>query len=684
MPNRFNNIYDNQYVSTYVPLPFEEIIAAGAGKQKSYDTAVKEEDALANLKAKIKYRDTVDAFGKSYAVEDGNYVRQRFDKLSKDLEAQADEIAKGDKGSQAYRDFIRKEGRKLQEEMSTGRLAEINTAAMTYDEQQKAMAEAKDLGKSGWRALEIERNRAKYGANKGILGTDRLSTANVGEFVDRNKELDDLTKGINEEVTSLYAAAQDGYIKTGKREEITPEKIRNTVRNFMGNSQAITDIRREYEYNIERGADPVEAEKVANNQIKEIEDALVYKYTKSTASADMKNDSLFNMREGHAREDALLEPKFDIGYEPSMPGQGSKEVLNNSLHSLGLDGFNFDNDGKFHINTDTDSIYKIDGKIYKRGDKLPEGYKTVDAVWGADTSIKGPKGETIRPSKGYDIKEQHAQISKVAERLGIKIDKADPNWMEKVGTSIKTLMTSNSNYTAFDAGTVNALGSYYGMKADKDGMILDPGSMSYVTLKDANGNLLKGTDSQEIANQITGILRGGRMLGSSKSITDKTSAGDMAVQGSDGQVYYMNTNLKKLNEAQKSSHNLFSSVGRYITKGDKYNGTDTKELATIAATEQAAAATKVSGKTIQIDPNSIKVINKEYSKDGNKEYITVLVPGPNGTPEAKALVIDHKTQSYKMRGLDEAALELDSQNLKEPLKFYSEKRYDKIATTPEQ
>lgn len=37
MANRFNNIYDNQYISTYVPLPFQEMVALGALKQGKQD-----------------------------------------------------------------------------------------------------------------------------------------------------------------------------------------------------------------------------------------------------------------------------------------------------------------------------------------------------------------------------------------------------------------------------------------------------------------------------------------------------------------------------------------------------------------------------------------------------------------------------------------------------------------------
>lgn len=45
MPNRFNNIYDNQYVSTHVPLPFNSLVALASAKQKQHDDAISEQDS---------------------------------------------------------------------------------------------------------------------------------------------------------------------------------------------------------------------------------------------------------------------------------------------------------------------------------------------------------------------------------------------------------------------------------------------------------------------------------------------------------------------------------------------------------------------------------------------------------------------------------------------------------------
>lgn len=323
MPSRFNQLIEpNKYVSQYVPLPLELIAAEGAEKQKQFNKSVEEEDALSDLQEKVQALDQVKAFGQTYNVGDKDYANKYFNDLNQELSTKADELAKGDKGSVEYKTWLKKKSRDINKELSTGKLGEINAAYKTYQEQQKALQEAKDLNLSPWRAIEIERSRQGYGVGQGIEGDQRLSTSNVGEYVDRNKELDDLTKGINEELTSLYASPDNqGYIRSGKMEEIKDVKIRNTFRNFLDNSKTKQDIIKEIEYGIANGSiNPNNFEKEFANRASAIEEGLVAKYRKSTGTKSLRSDANYLQQQRFNREDAQAVPLATTGESSDYQG----------------------------------------------------------------------------------------------------------------------------------------------------------------------------------------------------------------------------------------------------------------------------------------------------------------------------------------------------------------------------
>lgn len=339
--NRYTEFNPQPYVSTYVPLPLDTMYQALASKQKAYDKAEEDEMALSDLQSKIKSLEQVDAFGQSYSVGDRQYVKQYFQNLNKELETKADELVKGDKASSEYQAWLKKKARELNQEMSSGNLARIQSAYDTYTEQQKAIAEAKDLGISPWRALQIEQNRRAYGESQGFGSGESLSKYNVGEYVDRNKEMDDLSKGINEELTKIYANPDNqGYIRTGKISEITEPKIIEMFRGFLPNSKTDLDIREEIKYEIQSGKlDPKDASAAYNQKVTNIENALVSKYRMSKGDKDIKADSWLMYKDKQAVDEDRAYPK-----QQTKEGRTTK-FMQNKLEGLGVVA----NDGTFDI-----------------------------------------------------------------------------------------------------------------------------------------------------------------------------------------------------------------------------------------------------------------------------------------------------------------------------------------------
>jgi len=341
MANRYTEYNPQQYVSTYVPLPLELMYKGLVDKQKSYDAAEEKEGVLLDLQSKIKALDQVEAFGNTYNVKDKEYVREYFNKLNSEINDKADAIVGGDKSRGEYNNWLRKKSRELDSEMSTGKLGQINQAYNIYQEQQKAIAEAKDLGISAWRANQIDSNRLSYGQGEGYLSGNQLQKLNIGEYVDRNKEFDELSKGINSELTTLYAQADNrGYIGSKKIEEITEPKIRNMVRNFLPNSKTLSDIKEELDRKVVTGKlDPEDYNKALQAEYNSIEQAMVEKYRMSKGDQGLKSDATYLRGNDIKLEEERLYPT-----QQTKEGRTSKFMIN-QLEGLGV----VDNDGKFDI-----------------------------------------------------------------------------------------------------------------------------------------------------------------------------------------------------------------------------------------------------------------------------------------------------------------------------------------------
>lgn len=395
--NRYTRLGDFGQVRgpEYIPQPFNNIAAVGEAKQGQYDQAVQQEGAIAALQAKVKPLDEVYGYGpnglSTYKTGQSQEVQSYFDNLRKDLSTKADEIAKGDKGSSEYRGWLKNKANEVAALTSpTGKFGQYTQDAENYTKQQEEISKNPDVEKAGWLANKAYSNVGDY-----LKGKARISLQTTGKFVNRDKELDDLTKGINEELTSLYASPTgQGYIASGKKEEITRKKVADTFQGFFPNSETAKDLHDEISHKIKSGElDPANAETYFNTHAKYIEDALISKYTKSTGSASLTSDATGLQKEKEIKEKERLKGMSIEGNTMDLLGQGAKTLKDKGV---------FKDDG-------TIDWTAVDEKVTEGGGLFGSGLTTGGG---------GAKTKIVSHSK-----ELHEEINKMATALGYDIDK---------------------------------------------------------------------------------------------------------------------------------------------------------------------------------------------------------------------------------------------------------------------
>ncbi len=375
--NRYTRLFDPGTVRgpEYIPMPFQEIAAVGDAKQHRYDQAVQEEDAISALQSKIKPLDEVKGYGPNgldyYKTGQSQEVQSYFDNVRKELATKAEEIAKGDKGSSAYLNYLKRKGSEISSLVSpTGKFGQYTQDNENYQKMVDEISKNKDLDKANWLA-----NKAYTNVGGFLQGKNRITPQALGQYVDRNKELDDLTHGINEELTSLYASPDgQGYIRHGKKEEITKDKISKTVDNFFTNSATANDIHDELIHKINSGyMNPEDYNKEFSKRKTDLKNALIAKYTKSTGDAGISSDATALQREKE------LKKAQEYIASGAAEGVTSSETTDNHLNNLGLNG-----------------VFNPDGSVNK--DFQNSITKSIQPV--SAKGVTNEKGITVTPSAG--------------------------------------------------------------------------------------------------------------------------------------------------------------------------------------------------------------------------------------------------------------------------------------------
>jgi len=269
----------------------------------------------------------------------------------------------------------------------------------------------------------------------------------------------------------------------------------------------------------------------------------------------------------------------------------------------------------------------------------------------------------------------------MASRLGYTGKDMDGS-MKAIEKYMGTIYNLETQATQFPVGFENYLSKEFSIKTDKEGTIIDPGHLANVTIKNANGEAVKG-EKGSVADTKKQILKGARLTGFSKTLTnDNIKPGDIEMLGSDGQRYIISTGKQNLQESATKSHRLLTSINDYVMKG-------TKSIHKDEASELEDGISGYLNKKFgaSITKGAINVTNKEVDSRGN-EYITYIINGPTGEPQPGTLIFsrDSKTGTYVPQAnvpLMEAARMLDSDGLHKNVKFYDPKSTDRFTKEEE-
>jgi len=233
------NIYDQpfqaQYMNTYVPMPYQEILQAGAMKQERHDLSEELREDLDDQLMNSAYL--------KWSKEDAAMVKQKQAEFTESINSKLDEVG-GDYG--AVLPFIKAQRRKYQREMTSGQLGKADANYKQYhaiqDQEKKRYLKGK-ISKG-----QYEDNMAMtQAAYTGVGEVGDLQDIKIREAVDKvkiGKEMRKIAKGLEGKKSSeIYEWAvkrlPSGHkllerIKYAK-EELKKEDIAELVYEAMAN-----------------------------------------------------------------------------------------------------------------------------------------------------------------------------------------------------------------------------------------------------------------------------------------------------------------------------------------------------------------------------------------------------------------------------------------------------------------
>jgi hypothetical protein len=471
------------------------------------------------------------------------------------------------------------------------------------------------------------------------------------------------------------------------------------------------DYQRDSKGNIVKGKDgqPIMVEKKGKlgelfleQKKQDYSNALADKLVHTEKNVGLKSDAygLYNMKKADAEEEARRQ--YELGIQDvAAAGASNDESFNNVAKNVLGDKFEFVG-GKLHYNAtqEGDKYVNILGKEIPYSElsntstsKLKQLFPFANVGSSGrpdEVSIMMPddngnwatyKYKVNTKAKNDGLMKDHENVTGMAKRLGYTGKDMDGS-MKAVEKYMGTIYNLETQSTQFPVGFENYLSKEFSVKTDKEGLIINPGHLANVTIKNANGEIVKG-ENGSVADTKKQILKGARLTGFSKTLTnDNIKPGDIEMVGSDGQRYIISTGKQNLQQSATKSHRLLTSINNYVMKGDK-------SINTNEATELETGISSYLNKKFgaNITKGAINVTNKEVDSRGN-EYITYIINGPTGEPQPGTLIFskDSKSGTYVPQAnvpLMEAARMLDSDGLQEHVKFYDPKSTDRFTKEEE-
>lgn len=689
MTNRFNQLLPSQrYVSTYVPIPFDEILKVGALQQQKQDEA--EEDRMELL-------------GKSWNRLPGD--TQRSKELQNEINSKLNQFADKNFNDPNVKNEWYKTKLDLAKQFSPN--GEIGAQQANYDAykayEKDILSKSKELG---WSSNQIQQhlNQAKnafvtrgsdgelnYFQGQGLANrvdttkwlkealpivADDTGLQDLKKYADINAVTQALVSGeinhkdYNKIVNSLSKLAK------GDQELMASLEQEGLFSGQTGRSKFIKGVDKD-------GNVQLDPSNPFALQLSGLAEGAQYQKLKQEYLLSKDPIKEYIAKRAFDNEALQKEMSFGIGKTPATATMNS-DALNAKLTQSGnplMQYFEF-KDNKL-VEKDQPTIKKvvnINGKEYNI-DNLPQGYKidprnhsytkngniirnVVTAPDGKLLEIKDKKVTSDNLLDGY--KELIAQ----ANRAGITGNRQQ--MIEKLGNLYLNMQNADLDYTKFDQGTQAALSKAYSVKSKKvdgndDLQIIDPGSLAFVTIKDLTGTPITG-DSKDLMQNKIKILSNAKLVGTANSINNTNyEPGDIRIVGGDGKQYLINTGDQNINNALQSSNILSQSYNKFLQTG-VVSGTD-KDIALV---NKYMPGRTVSGIVGDTEGNKyISYLNKEKLPNGDYRIVPkVMKVYIKKSPEDPAKI--------EVLNLTEANRQLDNDYMKYVLPGYNTQNFNKI------
>jgi len=590
--NRFNQLLPSQrYVSTYVPIPFDEILKVGAMKQQVQDQ---------NTAEVMSY------LGKDWNMLPGDNPRAL--ELRNEIEAKLKDYADNkDFNDPNVRTNWYKDRMEIAKQFSSN--GEIGRQQLNHDAY-KAYEKELLNSKTGWSTQQLQQhlNQAKNAfVTRGSDGElNYFQGQGLANRVDTTKWLADNLKNVADDTGLQYLKkyadinAVTQALVSGEINHKDYNKIVNSLSKLAkGDQELMASLEQEGLFSGQTGRSKFikGVDKDGNVQLDPSNPFALQlsglaegaQYQKLKQEYITAKDPVKEYIAKRAFDEAEFKKQLKwtiqgIPTDPNNPTNNDAGV-NLALKSSGsIIGNNWNLvDGHLQmIDPNATSTFNINGKLYtyedlaNQGKNLPKGYKvaTKSTGTGIELFIKGPKGEEIKPSKETNLAKQQfkafQELITVGNRLGLNTSNRE-DLIKGVENYLKNANNFQMNFTRFDEGTKDALSKAFGVttKTNSDGKqeILNPGQLAFSTIKSPSGQPLTGED---LIAQKTKILSGAKLLGLAQSLTNSNfEAGDMYIQAKDGNIYLINTNNKSLNDRLTPATNLVKSIDKYVNTGER-------------------------------------------------------------------------------------------------------------------
>lgn len=330
------NLYDQpaqaQFMQTYVPVPFEELMQAGAMQQQRWEEMVKAEDALQSEFGNIQYlRNVTDVAGNVYETGIEKYAQEAVGEFQNKLENITTGIA--DKSSPEYRAAVRNlitDWRKASGPQGIfGRMASDVERYKGW----RSGVEESEIGSKTHRGIYADMQMQNY-LNKTKQGyTDFNIGAPILKDVDIPAKLNETLKNLNDEILSMPGISQDAMNqirRQGYTTGVDPQRVAGIAANLIKqDTDIIEDIRAK---GLSAGYRDEELTEYVNQSINNYASTMAAVYRKEDPNVSWATDELA-IHAGKKQldnEDAVFATRLNLPL-PASKGFENYEQLNSTI-----------------------------------------------------------------------------------------------------------------------------------------------------------------------------------------------------------------------------------------------------------------------------------------------------------------------------------------------------------------